>query len=158
MTNVTPLSNINYDAILHELTKPRDFDIDAFLRTSGASLASALSEMNTIWIGAGRQRGKTQWIASLLESEPSSIAISVNLGLKTLLLKKLSNTFDESRLFTEYNIRTPTIPLDEQIPLGVKWVIVDDAMFVLERIKRKVLFEWIAHHGSKHTRVVMVTN
>lgn len=162
MSDTTPLSTINYDAILHELTKPRAYSIRQFreqmsLDTDDCSaLGSALSEMNTFWIGVPRQRGKTDWIAKLLKQELDSIAISINLPFKASLLARMDEPFDESRLYTVCDIKSPKVPIEEQTPRGLKLVMIDDAVYVLERIKRKTLFEWIAHHGSEDTRVIML--
>jgi hypothetical protein len=167
MLETAPLAAVTYDAIVNELyldppSQMIDYDaiLEALVGDSGARerLEDAgrlmghidreqfLREYRTIGFINTRQTGKTRWALEQFTSRPGEVSIVVvNRELMVTAMTE-ARTTEGDKFFTARDITETAGQHKDVTPrlCTTKFVIVQDSMYVLDRVGYRFFYKWLA--------------
>lgn len=109
----------------------------------GVSLNVHLRDSRTIHMGGPRQSGKSQWSYKQLKEDQHTSMVVVNDSLRNVAIAngKVSPQ-DAIRIFTVHEIKK--FIKDDELPYIGKRIILDDALYIFDRLDFISFYKWIA--------------
>lgn len=152
---------IDYDSVLEMLIgdPERKKGIEEFATISGhLSREQFLREHRTIGWTNSRQTGKSTWAVDQYVSKPGDVSIvDVNKAMMVSTMTSSKST-EMGKFFTAMDIIATVGEHKGVVPRlsKTKFVIVQDSMFVLDRVGYRTLYKWLAMSEVEDMWIILV--
>ncbi|MCO6704684.1 hypothetical protein [Streptomyces sp. CHB9.2] len=158
---------ILYDEIMQGLTEAIDEREEAAIWNHATGMFK-LRDFRTVGLTVPRQCGRTRYAVERLKANERAILLVHSKNLREALTEhthaytgRKLNAYECSRIYTTWDVRRAINSYNAQgqdlLCQAVDEVIVDDALYFFENVKRNSFYKWLADRGGDNQKIFLLS-